>query len=455
MRSTELKPTHKNILTTLQDNILDRNEEVWYFAHLCTAQEGHFSIALDAKWGSGKTFFVKQVQMLLDAFNPMSTTLPPDEKLLIQSIFTSYINHDNDLPNFIPHVCIYYDAWSNDNDVDPILSLIYEIIRNSSINNDFTMDRNYKKIISDLIGIVTGREVTAFVDSLQKDDPLSKIKKQKTIHSMIDTFLTNLLKDKGERLILFIDELDRCKPSYAIKLLERIKHYFTNDKITFVFSVYMEALQHTVKHYYGEAFDSCRYLDKFFDLRPSLPPANMEQYYHSLGMNHFSNLYDATCKAVIEYFAFDLREIAKFFHMRKIAALKIAYSNRTISFPEDNGLHLSTCLMVPLMMGLKMVDVTLYSEFIAGKNPQPLLNLLGSQKFLLTLIMPLLVKSSVDTPSQTDITNTIHAMYNAIFANKEETTWNPITIGNCSFSRQTYITITKAASMISRFAIYK
>ena len=42
---------------------------------------------------------------------------------------------------------------------------------------------------------------------------------------------------KGNRLIIMVDELDRCKPSYAVKLLERIKHYFTNDRITFVFSV--------------------------------------------------------------------------------------------------------------------------------------------------------------------------------------------------------------------------
>ena len=61
-------------------------------------------------------------------------------------------------------------------------------------------------------------------------------------------------------MLFFIDELDRCKPSFAVHLLEQLKHYISDERITFVFSVNLEQLQHTIKHYYGINFDSGRYL---------------------------------------------------------------------------------------------------------------------------------------------------------------------------------------------------
>lgn len=101
------------------------------------------------------------------------------------------------------------------------------------------------------------------------------LQEQKDIHAQIEELLASLLAERGNRLVIFIDELDRCKPTFAIQLLERIKHYFSNDQITFVFSVNTTELQHTIKQYYGTDFNATRYLDRFFDFRIDLPPANM------------------------------------------------------------------------------------------------------------------------------------------------------------------------------------
>ena len=61
-------------------------------------------------------------------------------------------------------------------------------------------------------------------------------------------------------------------------LLERIKHYFDDERITFVFSVSLTQLQWTIRNYYGNGFDATKYLDKFFDLRVSIPNADYERF---------------------------------------------------------------------------------------------------------------------------------------------------------------------------------
>lgn len=64
IKSLELKPTKENILETITRNLIDRNHSLWQFVRFCDAQEYSCSIALDAQWGYGKTFFVKQASVV-------------------------------------------------------------------------------------------------------------------------------------------------------------------------------------------------------------------------------------------------------------------------------------------------------------------------------------------------------------------------------------------------------
>ncbi|MBK7493258.1 MAG: hypothetical protein IPI17_15895 [Nitrosomonas sp.] len=64
-------------------------------------------------------------------------------------------------------------------------------------------------------------------------------------------------------LFIFIDELDRCRPLYAIELLERIKHLFVYQGIVFVIATDTEQLKHSINAIYGSGFDSTTYLRRF------------------------------------------------------------------------------------------------------------------------------------------------------------------------------------------------
>ena len=83
---------------------------------------------------------------------------------------------------------------------------------------------------------------------------------------------------EAKRLIVVVDELDRCRPDYAVQFMETIKHVFEVDHVTFVVAVNMEQLQHTVMGLYGSGFDGLGYLERFFDIRLSLPSGSRREF---------------------------------------------------------------------------------------------------------------------------------------------------------------------------------
>ncbi|WVV48879.1 P-loop NTPase fold protein [Pseudomonas sp. NA13] len=74
---------------------------------------------------------------------------------------------------------------------------------------------------------------------------------------------------------IFIDELDRCRPTYAIELLERVKHFFELEDCRFIVASDSTQLAHSVRAVYGEKFYSERYLSRFFDAEFRLDNSNM------------------------------------------------------------------------------------------------------------------------------------------------------------------------------------
>ena len=80
----------------------------------------------------------------------------------------------------------------------------------------------------------------------------------------------------GRPLVVVVDELDRCRPSYAIELLETAKHPFAVDRVVFVLAVNRAQLAESVRALYGAGFNSEGYLRRFFDLDFRLPEPNRE-----------------------------------------------------------------------------------------------------------------------------------------------------------------------------------
>ena len=103
--------------------------------------------------------------------------------------------------------------------------------------------------------------------------------------------LTELAADKP--IILFIDELDRCRPDYAVDMLEVIKHVFDIENVKVVLVTNTKQLRATINHRYGVEVDAQKYLDKFLKYSFALPEkvvAQTEQYRVWVSIHHFKQL---------------------------------------------------------------------------------------------------------------------------------------------------------------------
>ena len=375
MKSYELMPTHENLINAFSYNAIDRNKDVFSFADILNSLEDSCSIALDGNWGSGKTFFVHQVKMFLEATNPFITTMSNEDREIIIQEWKHL--HKNNEPEIQPHVAIYYDAWENDSDDDPVLSIVYTILKSIDASFEISQEADFFSIASDILETFTNHNWGSLINSFRSEDPLAELRKSKAIQEEIERFFDAILEERGNRLVIFVDELDRCKPSFAVRLLERIKHYFSNERISFVFSINTSELQHTIKRYYGNDFDAYRYLDRFFDLRMSLPPADLNLFYRSLNFNSSMYVYDVMCHSVITKYNFSLREIAKYLRLTKIAAHKPTHSEGkdiSLEFPEGRAKLFCMYFIVPIMLGLKVSDTNRLNRFVAGEDYSPLMD---------------------------------------------------------------------------------
>lgn len=453
MKFNDLQPTKENLCEAFKNDLIGRNEDIKRFVKLLDSLSNSYSIALDGSWGSGKTFFVKQAKLFIDAHNEHLNLIDEEDKKIFNS------DDNSKKVTYHPQVTVYYDAWENDNDSDPVLSLIYSII--SSIDTNYKLkesDTLLNKAVA-ILEAFTGKNVREIASALEGKDLLDEIHKQKNLELNIKAFLNSLLEERGNRLIIFIDELDRCKPSFAVKLLERIKHYFTNDKITFVFSINLAEIQHTVKSYYGNEFDSCRYLDRFFDLRLSIPPIDMELFYTSIkfgkAQNVFSpqRVFEPVCKAVVSYYSLSLRETCRYLATCNMATHEVIFNNKSLH--DYNGLLFCIIYCVPIMIGLKLFKISDYFKFIEGKDDSAFIEITKkfehNHRFVMNLNETKMLNIEKGEEIEATLEDKLSQVYQAVFGNDKKAEQDDIKIGDLSFKSSVKEELVKIVSGLSKY----
>ena len=367
----ELKATKENLLSTLEKDDLGRNESVLNLASLCCESEGG-AIAIDAQWGEGKTFFVKQTKLLLDAYNPnlKKVELTDDERNRIVGRFQ--LQEGAEILREVPVYSVYYDAWMFDSDCDPALSLAYEIA--VATNNEEMMqngETDVSKAFAAVLKVFTKVDIKDLLASKKTEDYLKEIRDIRERDEAMRGFLKACLPENGNRLVIFVDELDRCNPVFAVSMLERIKHFFDEPNVFFVFSINSIELQHTIKRFYGELFDATKYLNRFFSLRCTLPPVNRKRILDKQ-YGPASDWFDRAFFCFCEEYNLSLRDISRL--KTNINNLKKYISKQEVLF-ESAGVKFLQNIVVPLMVGLKTVNSEAYEKFVSGRDGTPLLRI--------------------------------------------------------------------------------
>jgi len=129
---------------------------------------------------------------------------------------------------------------------------------------------NIDKVFESAIGAITEETTKELISKYSKDKEITQ-----KFKDAIQALLENM--DGSKPFVIFIDELDRCRPLYAIELLERIKHIFGIDGLIFVLSIDKKQLSESIKSQYGN-IDANAYLKRFIDLEFNLTNSSVDKF---------------------------------------------------------------------------------------------------------------------------------------------------------------------------------
>ncbi|SUB90244.1 KAP family P-loop NTPase fold protein [Photobacterium damselae] len=249
----------------------------------------NYVLNLNAEWGSGKSYFLKRWA--------------------------------HDLKEHYP--VVYIDAWKQDYSDDPLMTVISSMIKQLRTQAGKDTDKAIFKVSRKFVGLLKAAAPTLARGIATKYlgvDPLKimEIADDKVIGENIDSdgksidmglaaqkMVEHLISEhdskakaieslklnveqwveavigkydtKSYPAFIFIDELDRCRPNYAVEMLETIKHIFNIPGVVFVVATDTEQLQHAVKAIYGEGFNAKQYLGRFFNSRYTFKAPSYEK----------------------------------------------------------------------------------------------------------------------------------------------------------------------------------
>ncbi|WP_210449163.1 KAP family P-loop NTPase fold protein [Vibrio crassostreae] len=266
---------------------LNRNDYGQFIADYITEENEGFVLNLNGAWGSGKTQFLKRLYSLL---------------------------------NNRSHPTIYIDAWESDFTKEPLTVVSSELL--SQLEKYSAVTGSDFDAVKSLLGkFIKGTAIAAsgYVSKKLLDDSATGIEAVKTLFEKTDadyissiqkgyteqidaikeirtklSLLAEVLKQNhGQELpiVVLVDELDRCRPNYAIEMLEVIKHFFDTKHFVFVVATDTDQLCCSIKAVYGDDFDSEKYLKRFFHRKAQLPTPDLKHYLAAGDLReHVSNL---------------------------------------------------------------------------------------------------------------------------------------------------------------------
>ncbi len=353
----EFECSSENIRKTIEHDYFNRNKLLIALIDILNKTSECSTYAIDGTWGCGKTVFAHQLMELLS-----------DSELYDTIRKTTELYEENPEEAKIKYKGLYFNAWENDLVKNPSINLIYTLIEKYALFED-----DPKGVYKDLFNILTNVAVkvasggTLSISDFRatEDDPeVKKLINAKDLKDLFNRTISSIKEvSNADKIVIVIDELDRCRPSYAVELLENLKHFYDNKDLIFIITTDLTQLVHTVRKLYGSSFDADLYLQRFFDGFFSLKMPDVTQYIeqeleYAIGKRQI--LHDI-CKYSINYYSLSIREINKY-----IKQIKLLEANILEAYSFDHVGNGAKLLFVPWGLALKYKNVSLFNKFRAG-----------------------------------------------------------------------------------------
>ncbi|PKA67416.1 KAP-like P-loop domain-containing protein [Pseudomonas baetica] len=229
-------------------------------------------ISLNGHWGEGKTTFVKAWQTLLDENNvpniyidAFASDYVDDAFMVVAGAITDYVQQK--IPKDKTEVFLDKAKHVGAH----LLSLSTKIGIRAATAGIVSGD-DFKDLDKAVEG--AGADISKSAEEYIKQKLINHKKESASIIQFKKYLSTipNLLKPKTDHsLTIIIDELDRCRPSFAVEMLEKIKHLFSVNNITFVLVINKTQLQESIRATYGTNIDAHTYLQKFLTIEADIP----------------------------------------------------------------------------------------------------------------------------------------------------------------------------------------
>ena len=266
-----------------KNDLLDRKESASALTNILGTIEGPCVFAIEAEWGTGKTTFL--------------------------NMWTQHLQNEG-------FQVVSLNAWETDFTGDPFLAISSEVTGQLSNRGNRSLrvkvarakaaaaEVAFRAIPAAIrvgtaglldVSPILEKELGQFITSYATNRLAKYDEAQASVarfRNSLQEMASTVSSASGDRpLIILIDELDRCRPTYAVEFLEIAKHLFSVDHLVFVAAVNRKELAHSIRAIYGERFDSEGYLHRFFDVDFRLPNVDRRNFIRAtadgLGLNHF------------------------------------------------------------------------------------------------------------------------------------------------------------------------
>ncbi len=268
-----MKGRHNDLIIDLNEPFkeckLNRKRNAEILTEVVQRYKDGFVLAINNPWGAGKTTFVKMWQQHLENEHFRTVYFNAWENDLGNAIFPALLSelegidraHRDGENQQNPRFADVLDKAA------PIAKSLMPAV--AKILFDRFAGKGAASELAEAIA-AGGAEVLAegIKDYRAQKQGLGEFKKSLT--EFVETYTSY-----GRPIIFIIDELDRCRPDYAVSVLEHIKHLFSIRRVVFVLSIDKVQLGHAICGVYGsDNFDSNEYLRRFIDLEYNLPVPN-------------------------------------------------------------------------------------------------------------------------------------------------------------------------------------